>query len=142
MVATDIAARGIDIEHLPHVINLDLPNVPEDYVHRIGRTGRAGKSGEAISLVSADEFQQLKDIEHLIGKMLERKLYDNFEPSHDVPVSVLNPNKMGARKPKKPKKPRPAKQYGARDPRNLLIQEETLVHLIKNPARNIRSGNR
>ncbi len=106
LVATDIAARGIDIELLPHVINLDLPNVAEDYVHRIGRTGRAGKSGEAISLVSADEFGQLKDIEHLIGKLLERKIYDHFEPDHDVPPSSLNPNKVGGNKPKKPKKPK------------------------------------
>ena len=142
LVATDIAARGIDIEHLPHVINLDLPNVPEDYVHRIGRTGRAGKSGEAISLVSADEFQQLKDIEHLIGKLLERKLYDDFEPSHDVPVSVLNPNKMGARKPKKPKKPKPAKQYGARDPSKSFNPRGNTRSPNQKPARNIRSGNR
>ncbi|KZZ29446.1 RNA helicase, partial [Alcanivorax sp. HI0083] len=63
LVATDIAARGLDIEQLPQVVNVDLPNVPEDYVHRIGRTGRAGATGQAISLVSADEFQQLKDIE-------------------------------------------------------------------------------
>jgi len=87
MVATDIAARGIDIDQLPHVINFDLPNVPEDYVHRIGRTGRAGSQGEAISLVSADEFKQLRDIEKLINKKLDRILVDGFEPEHDVPVS-------------------------------------------------------
>lgn len=66
MVATDIAARGLDIDQLPQVVNFDLPNVPEDYVHRIGRTGRAGATGQAVSLVSADEFQQLSDIERLI----------------------------------------------------------------------------
>lgn len=97
MVATDIAARGIDINHLPQVINFDLPNVPEDYVHRIGRTGRAGKKGQAISLVSADEFVQLWDIEKLIQRLLDRKLIDGFEPDHDVPVSDLS------KRPKKPK---------------------------------------
>ena len=90
LVATDIAARGIDINQLPHVINFDLPNVPEDYIHRIGRTGRAGERGEAISLVSADEIKQLKDIERLIGKLLERRIIDGFEPDHDLPVSNLN----------------------------------------------------
>lgn len=94
MVATDIAARGIDIEQLPHVINFDLPNVAEDYVHRIGRTGRAGKSGEALSLVSADEFAQLVDIEHLIGRLLERKFDDDFVPEHNLPVSKLGQKKL------------------------------------------------
>ena len=103
MVATDIAARGIDIAQLPHVINFDLPNVPEDYVHRIGRTGRAGKSGHAISLVSADEFKQLRDIERLIKQKLDRKLVDGFEPNHDVPVSNDNdkPKKSFKNKPRK-----------------------------------------
>ncbi len=87
LVATDIAARGIDIDQLPHVINFDLPSVPEDYVHRIGRTGRAGRGGEAISLVSADEAKQLFDIERLIQKELERELIDDFVPSHDLPKS-------------------------------------------------------
>ncbi|HEY3600271.1 MAG TPA: DEAD/DEAH box helicase, partial [Paraburkholderia sp.] len=68
LVATDIAARGIDIDQLPHVVNFDLPNVPEDYVHRIGRTGRAGATGEAVSLVCVDELQLLKDIEKLIKR--------------------------------------------------------------------------
>ena len=90
LVATDIAARGLDINQLPQVVNFDLPNVPEDYVHRIGRTGRAGKAGQAISLVSADEIKQLRDIERLIGKVLERRLEDDFEPDHDVPASNLN----------------------------------------------------
>ncbi len=90
LVATDIAARGIDIDQLPHVINVDLPNVPEDYVHRIGRTGRAGAKGEAISLVSADEIKQLSDIEHLIKQLLTRELVDGFEPDHDLPVSSLD----------------------------------------------------
>ena len=104
MVATDIAARGIDINQLPQVINFDLPNVPEDYVHRIGRTGRAGQKGQAISLVSADEFVQLWDIEKLLKRQLERKLIDGFEPDHDVPVSDLS---------KRPKKPKQKNTQGA-----------------------------
>ncbi len=86
LVATDIAARGLDIDKLPQVVNVDLPNVPEDYVHRIGRTGRAGASGKAVSLVSADEAKQLFDIEKLIKTKLDRELVDGFEPVHDVPT--------------------------------------------------------
>lgn len=102
LVATDIAARGIDIDLLPYVVNFDLPNVPEDYVHRIGRTGRAGSSGQAISLVSADEFQQLIDIEHLIRKHIPRKEEENFEAEVKLPAS----KPISDRKPKKLKKPK------------------------------------
>lgn len=105
LVATDIAARGIDIHELPHVVNFDLPNVAEDYVHRIGRTGRAGSSGEAISLVSADEFKQLSDIERLIQKSIPRKLIDGFEPNHDVPASRTTALPVKKKKPKKKKYP-------------------------------------
>jgi ATP-dependent RNA helicase RhlE len=80
LVATDIAARGIDIDQLPHVVNYDLPNVPEDYVHRIGRTGRAGATGRAVSLVCVDEHQMLKDIEKLIKQTLSREVIPGFEP--------------------------------------------------------------
>jgi len=80
LVATDIAARGIDIEDLPHVVNFELPNVPEDYVHRIGRTGRAGASGEAISLVCLDEEIFLRDIERLIRKAVPVVHIPGFEP--------------------------------------------------------------
>jgi ATP-dependent RNA helicase RhlE len=79
LVATDIAARGLDIEQLPHVVNYDLPNVPEDYVHRIGRTGRAGMEGTAISLVSPDESKLLKDIERLIGREIPHQILDGYE---------------------------------------------------------------
>jgi ATP-dependent RNA helicase RhlE len=72
LVATDIAARGIDIEDLPHVVNFEIPNVSEDYVHRIGRTGRAGRPGAAVSLVEPDEQKLLVGIERLIGKRIER----------------------------------------------------------------------
>ncbi|MBA5606377.1 DEAD/DEAH box helicase [Duganella sp. FT3S] len=80
LVATDIAARGIDIDQLPHVVNYDLPNIPEDYVHRIGRTGRAGATGEAVSLVCVDEHDMLKDIEKLIKQTLPRAVIPGFEP--------------------------------------------------------------
>ena len=82
LVATDIAARGIDIDQLPQVVNFDLPNVPEDYVHRIGRTARAGSSGHAVSLVSADEIKQLSDIERLIKNKIPREDVEGFEPEH------------------------------------------------------------
>jgi len=88
LVATDIASRGIDIDQLSHVVNFDLPNVAEDYVHRIGRTGRAGASGHAVSLVSADEIKQLQDIEKLIKFKIERKEIEDFEPEHNVPESI------------------------------------------------------
>ncbi len=80
LVATDIAARGIDITELPHVVNYELPNVPEDYVHRIGRTGRAGCEGEAVSLVCVDEHKFLADIERLIKRKLPREVVPGFEP--------------------------------------------------------------
>jgi len=72
LVATDIAARGLDIEQLPHVVNFDIPHTPEDYVHRIGRTGRAGLSGDAISLVAPEELKQLKEIEKLLKREIAR----------------------------------------------------------------------
>lgn len=111
LVATDIAARGIDISELPHVVNFDLPNVPEDYVHRIGRTGRAGSKGEAISLVSADEAKQLFDIERLTQKKLDRIMVDDFTPDHNVPESAKNLLPPKKKKPKK-SKPRNKPRYG------------------------------
>jgi ATP-dependent RNA helicase RhlE len=88
LVATDIAARGLDIAQLPQVVNFDLPNVPEDYVHRIGRTGRAGAAGRAYSLVSADEIKQLNDIQQVIQRHLTREYVDGFEPDHEVPPNA------------------------------------------------------
>ena len=115
LVATDIAARGLDIEQLPQVVNFDLPNVAEDYVHRIGRTGRAGATGQAVSLVSADEIKQLTDIERLIKKLITRKPIDGFEPVHDLPASRLDTRPF---KPKKPKKPKAGHRDGQRSGEN------------------------
>ena len=94
LVATDIAARGLDIPLLPHVINFELPNIPEDYVHRIGRTGRAGASGEAISLVSADETTFLRDIEKLVGIRIPVEIVAGFEPD---PNASTEPEKRQQR---------------------------------------------
>ena len=101
LVATDVAARGLDIDDLPQVVNFDLPIVAEDYIHRIGRTGRAGASGEAISLVCADEAPLLGAIEALIKQTLSRDEEPGFEPDHRVPATG---GALAA--PKKPKKPK------------------------------------
>jgi ATP-dependent RNA helicase RhlE len=82
LVGTDIASRGLDIESLPHVVNYDLPNVSEDYVHRIGRTGRAGEAGEAVTLLSGEDRPLLSAIERLIGRKIEQKIVAGFEPSN------------------------------------------------------------
>ncbi|MGA7179679.1 MAG: DEAD/DEAH box helicase [Thiobacillaceae bacterium] len=96
LVATDIAARGIDISELPHVVNYELPNVPEDYVHRIGRTGRAGSEGEAVSLVCVDEQKLLKDIENLIKRSLPKEVVAGFELDPDARPQPIQ-QRIGAR---------------------------------------------
>jgi ATP-dependent RNA helicase RhlE len=91
LVATDIAARGIDIVELPHVVNFELPNVAEDYVHRIGRTGRAGRDGEAVSLVCVDERKLMWGIEKLLGREIEKQVLPGFEPDPNaVPMPIQN----------------------------------------------------
>ncbi|HHM5994920.1 TPA: DEAD/DEAH box helicase [Pseudomonas aeruginosa] len=110
LVATDVAARGLDIEEMPLVVNFDLPIVAEDYVHRIGRTGRAGASGQAVSLVCADEVELLAAIETLIGQTLQRREEPDFEPEHRVPQTA--PGGVVLKKPKKPKKPKAAESVG------------------------------
>lgn len=102
LVATDIAARGIDIEQLPCVVNFDLPQVAEDYVHRIGRTGRAGATGLAVSLVCADEIGQLKSIEKLIKQQLNRVEIEDFEPKHQLPQTAPTAAKKNNRPGQKP----------------------------------------
>lgn len=109
LVATDVAARGIDIKRMSQVINFDVPTVAKDYVHRIGRTGRGGNMGEAITLVSADEFRLLRDIEKLINKKLERVEIQGFEPEHlapvtDKPIKKRFHNKKGFNKRSKSRK--------------------------------------
>lgn len=102
LVATDIAARGLDIKQLPQVVNFELPNVPEDYVHRIGRTGRAGERGHALSLVSADEGKLLAGIEKLIKKQLPRKEVEGFEPKNNLPLkpkAKADPSKARNKRP-------------------------------------------
>ena len=103
LVATDIAARGLDIPLLPHVVNFELPNIPEDYVHRIGRTGRAGASGEAISLFSPDETVFLRDIEKLVGLKLPKEQIRGFEPD---PNASTEPIKQGQGRPQRNSTPR------------------------------------
>jgi ATP-dependent RNA helicase RhlE len=103
LVATDIAARGIDINDLPYVVNFELPNVPEDYVHRIGRTGRAGSVGEALSLVCVDELKLLADIERLIKQALPREIVPGFEPNpHAKPEPIQNGQRGQASRGKRP----------------------------------------
>ncbi|VXB11959.1 DEAD/DEAH box helicase [Massilia sp. 9I] len=104
LVATDVAARGLDIEDLPVVVNVDLPIVAEDYVHRTGRTGRAGASGEAVSLVAADEVEYLAAIEALTKQTIKRVEESGFEPDHRVPETTAGGQIV--KKPKKPKKPK------------------------------------
>lgn len=89
LVATDIAARGLDIEHLPHVVNYELPNVPEDYVHRIGRTARAGRDGHAVSLVCIDEHQHLRDIERLLKCQIEKEIVPGYEPDARIKAEPI-----------------------------------------------------
>jgi len=100
LVATDIAARGLDIPLLPHVINFELPNISEDYVHRIGRTGRAGASGQALSLVSADETSFLKGIEKLIEMKLPVAVIEGFEPDPNASTAPIKQGQGRNRNPK------------------------------------------
>jgi ATP-dependent RNA helicase RhlE len=109
LVATDIAARGIDIDQLPHVVNYDLPNVSEDYVHRIGRTGRAGSNGIAVSLVCVDEHQMLRDIEKLIKQKVPQEVIAGFEPD---PHAVAQPIQLRSQQQQQSRKPRPSNTGG------------------------------
>ena len=112
LVATDIAARGIDIDQLPNVVNYDLPNVAEDYVHRIGRTGRAGASGQAVSFVTLDDIKQLADIQNLIQQEIPVVQVDGLSSTHKLPAIPLK-----AVKPKRPKKPKKPVEQNANNQR-------------------------
>jgi len=95
LVATDIAARGLDIDQLPHVVNFELPNVPEDYIHRIGRTGRAGNEGEAMSLVCVDELKLLRDIERLIKRDIPKDIIEGFTPDPSIKAEPIRQGGRG-----------------------------------------------
>ncbi|MDD4964768.1 MAG: DEAD/DEAH box helicase [Gallionella sp.] len=119
LVATDIAARGLDIDMLPHVVNFELPNVAEDYVHRIGRTGRAGSNGAAISLVDSEELQHLKNIERLIKHQIERVAIDSFVPPTHLPPEAPRPPQQNQRRNAQPAPRKPASnQAQPAKPRN------------------------
>ncbi len=122
LVATDIAARGLDIPLLPHVMNYEIPNIPEDYVHRIGRTGRAGASGEAISLVSADETSYLRDIEKLVGISIPKEIIEGFEPDPNASTEPVKPQQRGGNRSRNSSKnrnqnPRPKRNNDRREGR-------------------------
>ncbi len=120
LVATDIAARGLDIDALPHVVNYELPTVPEDYVHRIGRTGRAGLDGTAISLVSGDEHELMLGIEKLLKKSIEREVVAGFEPSvvhRPEPVVTRRPQQQRRRQPGQPVRGTAGQQWQSRKQR-------------------------
>ena len=99
LVATDIAARGLDIDQLPHVVNYELPNVAEDYVHRIGRTGRAGMDGEAVSLVCVDEHALLRDIERLTRRSIRREVLEGYEPDESIRAEPIRKGRNGGGRP-------------------------------------------
>jgi len=110
LVATDIAARGLDIDQLPHVVNYELPNVPEDYVHRIGRTGRAGREGQAVSLVCVDEHKLLRDIERLLKRPVPQLVQPGYEPDPSIAAEPI-PNGRGNGRPQG--RPDRARERGA-----------------------------
>jgi ATP-dependent RNA helicase RhlE len=126
LVATDIAARGIDIDQLPHVVNYDLPNVPEDYVHRIGRTGRAGNEGEAISLVCVDEHVFLRDIERLIKRSIPQQVMPGFEPDPDEVAQTVF-TQRGRRQGQGQQRPSGAPQVRAHGGRPAAREERAAV---------------
>ena len=107
LIATDIAARGLDVDRLPYVINFDLPSAPEEYINRTGRTGRAGSSGDAISLVCIDEARQLKDIERLMERTIRQEIIQEFKPNPSIPAAPIETGKQGRR-------PMPAPRPGGR----------------------------
>lgn len=129
LVATDIAARGLDIDQLPHVVNFDLPQVAEDYVHRIGRTGRAGSSGEALSLVCPEEAYLLAEIEKLLKRQIPRVADTGYEP---VSLKVVDT----------PKKSAPNKNTGKKDYRHKKSIDKRRAPSSNSGRKNIKSGRR
>ena len=116
LVATEVAARGLDIDQLPHVVNFELPHVAEDYVHRIGRTGRAGSEGEAVSLVCVDERKLLNDIERLLGREIPRHMVQGYEPDPSIRPEAIETGRRGA--PSKPRARGGPERHGRRPRRS------------------------
>ncbi len=141
LVATDIAARGIDIPQLPQVVNFDLPHVSEDYVHRIGRTGRAGEVGKAISLVCADEVSELFGIERLIKQVLPRLSLEGYQPVNTLPESKLDTRPIKPKKPKKAKANHADGQRSGDNARGHKPASKNRRH-IANGTKNKESGNK
>jgi len=110
LVATEVAARGLDIDQLPHVVNFELPHVAEDYVHRIGRTGRAGSEGEAVSLVCVDERKLLSDIERLLAREIPRRMVPGYEPDPSIRPEPIETGRRGAPAGKPRKRSGPERQ--------------------------------
>jgi len=140
LVATDIAARGIDIDQLPHVVNYELPNVPEDYVHRIGRTGRAGNEGEAMSLVCVDENKLLKDIERLIKKEIPKVVVDGFKPDPSIKAEPIQQRSQSHRN--KSNQANEPKQARSHADRNRQSRRDNRSSAPSKESRNHRGGNR
>jgi len=163
LVATDIAARGLDIDQLPHVVNYELPNVPEDYVHRIGRTGRAGKEGEAISLVCVDEHTLLRDIERLLKREIRKAVVEGYEPDPSIRAEPIQNGRKGrgGSQPRRPteghrrgtpsapkpadarrgsRSDRPGEKRAASTPNHKHVRRKTGESQAQSPHRHARSG--
>ncbi|WP_197053750.1 DEAD/DEAH box helicase [Chitinibacter sp. ZOR0017] len=133
LVATDIAARGLDIEELPHVVNLELPNVPEDYVHRIGRTGRAGCTGEALSLVCVDELEYLKNIEKLIKQPIEQFTVPGYEADLSVKPEPIVRGGLGRERPQRNQNSRPPKGWNKANAEALKAEQQAMLDAGMDP---------
>ncbi len=131
LVATDIAARGLDIDQLPHVVNFELPNVAEDYIHRIGRTGRAGNEGEAMSLVCVDELKLLKDIERLLKREIPKDVISGYTPDPTIAAQPINRGRAS--------KPGNAKRGSRKQTSQQRRGAQPPLHAIKN-SRSKRSA--
>jgi len=127
LVATDIAARGLDIDQLPHVVNYELPNVPEDYIHRIGRTGRAGNEGEAVSLVCVDEHKLLRDIERLLKSEVPKVAIDGFAPDPSIKAEPIQNGRQnrGGGKPRSGGNSRSRGNNGSSSQKNVWGRQNT-----------------